>query len=169
MKKYICFVTLICTCLVSCNSTQEPAPVTKAPVIVTTSESTIETTVAEIPPAVTETSTEPEISEHLFEEQGVEIFYQGIDKNIVNLLVANPFEHDPVNVYMQNVSVNGFSLDNYGCECRAEENTSTVIPFVIPLEELQSRDITRINELKFTLKLYSGEWAVDTEEFTVVR
>lgn len=175
MKKYICIIALLVACLVSCGSTEEPTTITKSPTItstvVSTSESVTKTTTAEIPPATTiEPPTEPETNELLFEEQGVEIYYQGIDKNVIHLLIVNPFEHDPLNVCMQNIIVNGFSID-CGSMDRAEANSSIMGGCVIPLEELQSRDITRINELKFTLHIYigNGEWVVDTDELTIVR
>jgi hypothetical protein len=57
---------------------------------------------------------------------------------------------------MQNISVNGDYLENIGCEGFASVNTDNQWPCIMPLEELQSRGITRINDLKFDLYINSG-------------
>lgn len=177
MKKI--FAVLLMLTLCSCGSNAAPAELQAEPtttVAITEAESTTEqatepaTTSTEIPPApTTEPPTEPEVNELLFNENGVEVYYQGVDQNKIKLYIVNPSEQDPVHAWMRNISVNGNYLENVGCEGYADKNTENEWPCVIPLEELQSKEITRINELKFIFHIYSGDWVVDTEELTITR
>lgn len=173
MKKIIAALLMLTLC--SCSA-PEPAKST-APseqetttAVITEAVTEPETTATEIPPApTTEPPTEPEVNELLFNENGVEVYYQGVDQNKIKLYIVNPSEQDPVHAWMRNISVNGNYLENVGCEGYADKNTENEWPCVIPLEELQNREITRINELKFTIYMYAGNWQFETEEFTITR
>ena len=178
MKKI--FAALLMITLCSCSSPEPskstaPAeqPTTTAVITEAVTEAVTEpeTTATEIPPApTTEPPTEPEINELLFNEQGIEIYYQGVDQNIVNLYIVNSNEELPVHAWMQNISVNDNYLENVGCEGYSNINTSNKWPCVMPLEELQNRNITRINDLKFDFYIYLGNNTVaELKDLSITR
>ena len=173
MKKL--FASLLMLTLCSCSS-PEPTKSTAPPEQQTTTSviaETVtepETTATEIPPApTTEPPTEPEVNELLYDDQGFKIYYQGVDQNIVNFYIENNSEQYDLHSFIQNISVNGYSLESFRCEGYAAKNYLGSWQCTMPLEELQSREITRINELKFTIYMYAGNWQFETEEFTITR
>jgi len=173
MKKI--FASLLMLTLFSCSSpelsksTAPPEQPTTTIIIEAVTEP--ETTATEIPPApTTEPPTEPETNELLFEDQNYKIYYQGIEQNIIKLYLENYSESYDLHVFLQNIKVNGQPLENVRCENYVDKNRKEFSwPCAIPLEELQSREITRINELKFTIYMYAGNWQYETEEFTITR
>lgn len=173
MKKI--FASLLMLTLFSCSSpelsksTAPPEQPTTTIIIEAATEP--ETTATEIPPApTTEPPTEPETNELLFEDQDYKIYYQGIEQNIIKLYLENYSESYDLHVFLQNIKVNGQPLENVRCENYVDKNRKEFSwPCAIPLEELQSREITRINELKFTIYMYAGNWQYETEEFTITR
>lgn len=178
MKKIISAIILM-SMLCSCSSvSNEPDPsialtVTEEAATTTTEPITeVQTTVTEIPPApTTEPHTEPEVNELLFNDQGIEIYYQGIDQNTIKLCIINPSNELPVHAWIQDVSVNGIFLENVGCEGYAPNYGSNSWTGVLSLEELQNNNISRINELKFTFLIYLGNQLIynDKEEITITR
>ena len=173
MKKIIAALLLLTLC--SCSS-QEPtksiAPVEQptTTTIITETVTEPETTATEIPPApTTEPPTEPEANELLYDDQGIKIYYQGVNQNIVNFYIENDSNQYDVHSFIQNISVNGYSLENLRCEGYAAKSFYGSWQCALPLEELQSMEITRINELKFTIYMYAGNWQFETEEFTITR
>lgn len=173
MKKI--FAALLMITLCSCSS-PEPGKSTAPPeqpttAIITEAITEPETTATEIPPApTTEPPTELETNELLFEDQDYKIYYQGIEQNIIKLYLENYSESYDLHVFLQNIKVNGQPLENVRCENYVDKNRKEFSwPCAIPLEELQSREITRINELKFTIYMYAGNWQYETEEFTITR
>lgn len=178
MKKI--FAVLLMLTLCSCGSNAAPAELQAEPtttVAITEAEPTTEqatepaTTATEIPPApTTEPPTEPETNELLFEDQDYKIYYQGIEQNIIKLYLENYSESYDLHIFLQNIKVNGQPLENVRCENYVDKNRKEFSwPCAIPLEELQSMEITRINELKFTIYMYAGNWQFETEEFTITR
>ncbi len=181
MKKIIAAIILM-SMLCSCSSvSNEPAPSRALTVTeeaaetaaATTTEATTEaqTTATEIPPAPDPTEpTEPEVNELIFSDQGIEIYYQGIEQNIVKLCIINPSDELPVHAWMQYVNANGIYLDT-GCEGYAPNQGSNKWDGVISLEKLQEHDISRINELKFSFLIYLGNQLIynDKEEITITR
>lgn len=177
MKKIISAIILM-SMLCSCSSvSNESAPssaltVTEEVATTTTEPITeVQTTAPEIPPApTTEPPTEPEVNELIFSNQGIEIYYQGVEQNIVKLCIINPSNELPVHAWMQYVSVNGIYLDT-GCEGYAPNQGSNKWDGVISLEKLQEHDISRINELKFSFLVYLGDLLIynDKEEITITR
>ena len=173
MKKI--FASLLMLTLCSCSS-PEPSKSTAPPeqpptTIIIETATEPKTTATEIPPAsTTESPTEPETNELLFEDQDYKIYYQGIEQNIINLYLENYSESYDLHVFLQNIKVNGQSLETVRCENYVDKNRKEFSwSCAIPLEELQSREITRINELKFTIYMYAGNWQYETEEFTITR
>lgn len=174
MKKI--FAALLMITLCSCSS-PEPGKSTAPPeqqtttAVITETVTEPETTATEIPPApTTEPPTEPEVNELLFEDQGYKIYYQGISQNTINLYLENYSEDYDLHVFLQNIKVNGNLLENVRCENYVDKNRKEYLWFCdIPLEELQSREITRINELKFTIYMYAGNWQYETDEITITR
>ena len=183
IKKIISAIILM-SMLCSCSSVSQNEPETSRALTVieeatetaattTTTEPITEaaTTAPEIPPApTTEPPTEPEVNELIFSDQGIEIYYQGVEQNIVKLCIINPSNELPVHAWMQYVSVNGIYLDT-GCEGYAPNQGSNKWDGVIPLEKLQEHDISRINELKFSFLVYLGDLLIynDKEEITITR
>jgi len=174
MKKI--FASLLMLTLFSCSSpelsksTAPPEQPTTTIIIEAVTEP--ETTATEIPPApTTEPPTEPEVNELLFNNQGIEVYYQGIDQNTIKLCIINPSTELPVHAWIQDVSVNGIFLENVGCEGYAPNYGSNSWSGVLPLEELQNHNILRINELKFTFLIYLGNQLIynDKEEITITR
>lgn len=172
MKKI--FASLLMLTLFSCSSpelsksTAPPEQTTTAVITETVTEP--ETTATEIPPApTTEPPTEPEANELLYDDQGFKIYYQGVDQNIVNFYIENNSDQYDLHSFMQNISVNGYPLENVRCEGYAAKSFYNSWQCTMPLEELQSKEITRINELKFTIYMYAGNWQFETEEFTITR
>ncbi len=183
MKKIISAIILM-SMLCSCSSVSQNEPETSRALTVTeeatetaaattTTEPITEaaTTATEIPPAPDPTEpTEPEVNELLYNDQGIEIYYQGVDQNVVNLYIVNSNEELPVHAWMQNISVNNNYLENVGCEGYANINTTNNWPCIIPLEELQSREITRINDLKFEFYIYLGDTLVaEIKDLSITR
>ena len=172
MKKIISAIILM-SMLCSCSSVSQNEPETSRALTVTeeATETAAATTTTEIPPApTTEPPTEPEVNELLFENQDYKIYYQGIYQNTINLYLENYSESYDFHVFLQNINVNGQPLEDVRCENYVDKNRKELSwPCDIPLEELQSREITRINELKFTIYMYAGNWQFETEEFTITR
>ena len=184
MKKIIAAIILM-SMLCSCSSvSNEPAPsraltvteeAAETAAAATTTEATTEaqTTATEIPPAPDPTEpTEPEVNDLLFESDGLKLFYQGVDQNFVKIGTENYSTVAPcaIYIYMNNISVNGENIvGEVGIMNRMEEQSSDTLYFNLPLEELQSRGITRINELSFDFWMQAGDWSLQTESFTVTR
>lgn len=174
MKKIIAALLLLTLC--SCSAPEPvkstaPSEQETTSAVITEAVTEPETTATEIPPApTTEPPTEPEVNELLFEDQGYKIYYQGIYQNTINLYLENYSEDYDLHVFLQNIKVNGNTLENVRCENYVGKNRKEFSwSCAIPLEELQSREITRINELKFTIYMYAGNWQFETEEFTITR
>ena len=182
MKKMIAAITLLMM-LSSCSNvsnepdtsravtvTEEAAATTEATTEPITAEQTTET---EIPPAPDPTEpTEPEVNDLLFESDGLKLFYQGVDQNFVKIGTENYSTVAPcaIYIYMNNISVNGENIvGEVGIMNRMEEQSSDTLYFNLPLDELQSRGITRINELSFDFWMQAGDWSLQTESFTVTR
>ena len=166
MKKVIiaCLALTALMSLASCsnNATEQEQPIRT----VVSSEVTTE---AETKPETT-TKAEVESDELIFNEQGIEIYFQGIEKNSINLYVVNPSETLPVHAWIQEISINGTYLEKVGCEAYVLENSSNSCRCKLPIDELRSRNISDINELKFNLSVYSGETFIDTiEDLTITR
>ena len=166
MKKI--FAALLMITLCSCSS-PEPSKSTAPPEQPTTAIITEAVTEPETTATTTEPPTEPEVNELLYDDQGIKIYYQGVNQNIVNFYIENDSDQYDVHSFIQNISVNGYSLENLRCEGYAAKSFYGSWQCALPLEELQSREITRINELKFTIYMYAGNWQFETEEFTITR
>lgn len=185
MKKIISAIILM-SMLCSCSSVSQNEPETSRALTVTeeatetaaattTTEPITEaaTTATEIPPAPDPTEpTEPEVNELLFERNGLKIFYQGVEQNIVKFGVENYSTEAkiPIHIFLNNISVNGEQLvGEMGIENYIECETSETLFYNLSLEDLQSRNITRINELDFSFYMQAGDWWVQTEQFTISR
>lgn len=183
MEKMIAAITLLMLLSSCSNVSNEPdasRAVTVTEEAATTTEATTtepitaeQTTEAEIPPATEPTEpTEPEVNELLFDSDGLKLFYQGVDQNFVKIGVENYSTTAPcaIHIFMNNIFVNGEKIVNEnGIESYIEPQTTETLYYNLPLDELQSRDITRINELSFDFWMQAGDWSLQTESFTVTR
>lgn len=172
MKKVI-IACLVLVSLASCSNNSKPKADTAVPMKEITTEVTTTTEVAtEIPPATepdTEATTAAEINQLIYNEQGIEVYYNDIDTNIINLNVVNANDAN-VLVYLSEIKVNGNDIGLTYFEERIPANASITRKCEIPLEKLQEQNISRINELEFTVSARLGENLIETREnFSVSR
>ena len=176
MKKIIAALLLLALC--SCSS-PEPTKSTAPPeqqtttAVITETVTEPETTATEIPPApTTEPPTEPEVNDLLFESDGLKLYYQGVEQNSVKIGVENYSTVAPcaIHIFMNNITVNAENIvGERGIESYIGEQTSETLYYNLPLDELQSRNISRINSLEFDFFMYAGDWTLQTESFAITR
>ena len=181
MKKQIFIAGLLMVALCSCSNnakSEAEQPTKTIAVFGVTTEATTEpittaeiTTEAEIPTtAITEPTTEPEVKEPIFNEQGIEVYYQDIDQNFINLYVVNPDKNNSILIYLSNISINGINFEKLYFEEHVPQIDNCTCHIEIPLDKLQAENITRINELKFDLSVrLNGDLIDRVIEYTVTR
>lgn len=170
MKKVI-IACLLLVSLASCSNNSKPKADTAVPMKEITTEAA--TTTTEIPPATepaTEATTEQELNDLIFSDQGFEVYYKKIESNKIYLYIVNPDEHAHLWTYIKNINVNGIDININPIEGYTPLNTSLTVSHEIPLEVLQKENITRINDLKFDLSIVVGNNLIGTiENYTITR
>lgn len=183
MKKYLSIVAILASCLVACGRTStRTEEVTKVMpteditsetiTTTTTTETTtkVTTTVTEIPPATTTTEPPiPELKQLLFDDSGIKVYYVDADANNITFFYQNDSDYESLHIVMRDFYVNGEEI-NWGYEYYMPKPETVECDCVIPLENLQAKNITRMNEIKFYFIVSSGDNLIKkTDTVTITR